>query len=108
MGERLTLEQARFAAAKLVRPGETTAAQEAASMWQGPDHDAKRTEAWESLLARRFEIFVNLTDFDHLPVGWLQAAVRLHGERAADALRAIGERRDWPGREEAERALSAC
>jgi hypothetical protein len=106
--ERLSLEQARFAAEHLCRPGETTAVREAASMWQGPDHDRARTEAWEGLLARRFAIFVSLVDFDHMPVGWHRAAVRLFDERAAEALRAVAGRRDWPGAEEAERALLAA
>jgi hypothetical protein len=50
-------------------------------------------------------------EFDAICGGWILAAVRLFGDDAAEALRALkgagrGGSDDWPGAEEAERILS--
>lgn len=79
-------------------------------MLSGPDHDARRRDAYEAFLLRRAEIFVGLPSrFDALAVGWHRAAVRLFGERAEEALDAtvalFGGRLGWSGVDDAERAL---
>jgi hypothetical protein len=96
----LDLKTAQFTAAKLLRAGESKALTASLDAF-GTGHN----EAWEALLERRFNTFISIRGFDHLPVGWHHAACRLYGDDAEAGLMSVQDRRDWPGPEEAEATL---
>ncbi len=101
----LSIKDAQFVVARLLRPGESEATIRPV---KGGQPQAEDPAAWERLLTVRFEAWqsVSLTDrYDTLPAGWMFAAVRLFGADASYALDRIA-RRDWPGTERAEEHLA--
>lgn len=108
---RLTIEQLAFAAEHLQREGEAQAYADSVAPRAAfdPSRDRANGAAYEAFLARRLEALVSLpARFDGLAVGWHRAAVRLFGERAAEALDAVvaeGLVSGWSGKDDAERAL---
>lgn len=77
------------------------------------DRDRANGEAYEAFLARRLELFTTLpARFDTLAIGWHRAAVRVFGERAAEALDALvachSKRATYYDGLEAERRLRAA
>lgn len=106
-----TLKHLAFAAEHLQREGEAQAYADSVAPRNGA-HDRQRAngEAYEVFLARRLEMFVSLPErFDGIAIGWHRAAVKLFGERAAEALDAalsrIGQPHEYLGAEDAEQTL---